>query len=588
MRIAHSGSALYDRACHCSLRPTVFSCPPTEGAAVAQPDSLSLPWSLLADARDRLLGVSLRELLAGEAGRVERDVLDAPGLRLDWTRQRLDAAAWEALNDLAEHAGVTAALRRQRDGEHVNSTEDRAALHMALRLPRDASCTVDGRDVVGDVHAVLDAIESLVGEVRDGRHTGYSGRPIRSVVNIGIGGSDLGPRMVCRALAPFAPAAADGRPLDMHFVSNVDGAALYAVLNRVDPETTLFIVASKTFGTQETLTNARSARAWLQRHTDHPEAVARHFVAVSTNAARVEAFGIDTRNMFGFWDWVGGRYSVWSAIGLPIALYLGMDGFRDFLAGAHQMDQHVLEAPAQANAALRMALVDIWNHNLLGACARVVLPYDERLKLLPSYLQQAEMESLGKGVRHDGTPAERETGSLVWGAVGTDGQHAFYQLLHQGTRWAPTEFIGVAHPEHGLPEHHPILLSNLVAQAEALALGKTEAEAAAEMVADGLPEDAVARLAPHRSFPGNRPSTLILLERLDPRSLGALIALYEHKIYVLATIWGINAFDQWGVELGKQLAGRVQEDLAGAGPVHPHDAATGATIEWLRARLPRD
>jgi glucose-6-phosphate isomerase len=554
---------------------------------VAQPESLSLPWSLLADARDRLLAVSLRELLAAEGGRVERDVLRAAGLRLDWTRQRLDAAAWEALHGLAEHAGVTAALRRQRDGEHVNSTEDRAALHMALRMPRDATCMVDGRDVIGDVHTVLDAMESLVDEVRDGRHTGCSGRPIRSVVNIGIGGSDLGPRMVCRALAPFAPAAADGRPLDMHFVSNVDGAALDAVLNRVDPETTLFIVASKTFGTQETLTNARSARAWLLRHTDHPEAVSRHFVAVSTNAKRVEAFGIDTRNMFGFWDWVGGRYSVWSAIGLPIALYLGMDGFRDFLAGAHEMDRHVLEAPPKANAALRMALVDVWNHNLLGACARVVLPYDERLTLLPSYLQQAEMESLGKSVRHDGTPAEQETGSLVWGAVGTDGQHAFYQLLHQGTRWAPTEFIGVAHPEHGLPEHHPILLSNLVAQAEALALGKTEAEAAAEMVADGLAEDAVARLAPHRSFPGNRPSTLILLERLDPRSLGALIALYEHKIYVLATIWGINAFDQWGVELGKQLAGRVQEDLAGAGQAHPHDPATAATIEWLRARLPR-
>jgi glucose-6-phosphate isomerase len=555
---------------------------------VPQAESHSLPWSLLSAARDRLSAVTLRKLLAEDAGRVERDVLNAAGLRLDWTRQRLDSAAWDDLFALAGSADVTGALRRQHEGGHVNSTEDRAALHTALRLPGDARCAIDGRDVVADVHAVLDAIEALVCRVRDGSHVGYSGRAIRSVVNIGIGGSDLGPRMVCRALAPFAADTAEGRPLRMHFVSNVDGAALDAVLRASDPETTLFIIASKTFGTQETLVNARSARSWLLRHTDHPEAVARHFVAVSTHAGRVEEFGIDTRNMFGFWDWVGGRYSVWSAIGLPIALYLGMDGFREFLAGAHEMDRHVLDTPAPANAALRMALVDIWNHNLLGACARVVLPYDERLKLLPSYLQQAEMESLGKGVRHDGTPAEHDTGALVWGAVGTDGQHAFYQLLHQGTRWAPTEFIGVARPEHGLPEHHPILLANLVAQAEALALGKTEAEAAAEMLAGGLSEDEAARLAPHRSFPGNRPSTLILLERLDPRTLGALIALYEHKIYLLATIWGINAFDQWGVELGKQLAGQVQEDFLAVGQGHPHDPATSATIDWLRARLPGD
>ncbi|AHE99122.1 glucose-6-phosphate isomerase [Thioalkalivibrio paradoxus] len=545
----------------------------------------ALPWPQLAEARDRLRDIRLRDLLAEEPGRVERDVLDLAGMRLDWTRQRLDEAAWQALYALAGAARLDQALEHQNRGEHVNTTEDRAALHMALRLPREAQCMIDGRDVVGDVHAVLDAIGHLVRGVHDGSHRGYSGRPIRSVVNIGIGGSDLGPRMVCRALAPLAVPAADGRALDMHFVSNIDGAALDAVLAQVDPETTLFIVASKTFGTQETLTNARSARSWLLRHTDHPEAVSRHFVAVSTHAERVAAFGIDTRNMFGFWDWVGGRYSVWSAIGLPIALYLGMDGFRAFLAGAHAMDRHVLEAPVAANAAMRMALVDVWNHNLLGACARVVLPYDERLKLLPSYLQQAEMESLGKGVRHDGRAAERETGALVWGAVGTDGQHAFYQLLHQGTRWASAEFIGVAQPEHGLPEHHPILLANLVAQAEALALGKTAAEATAEMAAQGLPEAEVARLAPHRSFPGNRPSTVILLERLDPQTLGALIALYEHKIYLLATLWDINAFDQWGVELGKQLAGRVLEDFAEPGAGHTHDAATQATIDWLRQRL---
>ena len=544
-------------------------------------------WHPLADARDRLRAVSLRELLSGDPDRVLRDVLSVAGLRFDWTRQRLDAGAWDALYAFAGDAGWTDALRRQWDGAHVNTTEDRAAHHMALRLPPDASCRIDGREVVADVHAVLDTMEDLVQRVHDGRHVGYTGRPIRSVVNIGIGGSDLGPRMVCAALAPHAASTVSGAPLRMHFVSNVDGAALDAVLRESDPETTLFIIASKTFGTQETLTNARSARAWLLRHTDHPEAVARHFVAVSTHGGRVAEFGIDTRNMFGFWDWVGGRYSVWSAIGLPVALYLGMEGFRAFLAGARAMDRHVLESAApEQNAALRMALVDIWNHNLLGACARVVLPYDERLKLLPAYLQQAEMESLGKGVRLDGSPVERDTGPLVWGAVGTDGQHAFYQLLHQGTRWEPTEFIGVAEPAHALPGHHSILMANLVAQAEALAHGKTAAEAAQEMSTEGLPESEIARLAPHRSFPGNRPSTLILLERLDPESLGALIALYEHKIYLLASFWEINAFDQWGVELGKQLAGRVLEDLRSETGVHPHDSATQAAIDWLRARLP--
>jgi len=554
---------------------------------VPQSEHVSSHWPQLTDARDRLSAVSLRELLSGDPDRVRRDVLSVAGLRLDWTRQRLDAGAWEALYALAGDAGWADALRRQWEGAHVNTTENRAAHHMALRLPGDASCRIDGREVVPDVHAVLGAMEALVQRVHDGRHVGYTGRPMRSVVNIGIGGSDLGPRMVCAALPSHAARTVEGRPLQMHFVSNVDGAALDAVLRESDPETTLFIIASKTFGTQETLTNARSARSWLLRHTDHPEAVARHFVAVSTHAGRVAEFGIDTRNMFGFWDWVGGRYSVWSAIGLSIALYLGMDGFRAFLAGAHAMDRHVLESRVpETNAALRMALVDIWNHNLLGACARVVLPYDERLKLLPAYLQQAEMESLGKGVRLDGSPVERDTGPLVWGAVGTDGQHAFYQLLHQGTRWEPTEFIGVAQPAHALPGHHPILLANLVAQAEALAHGKTAAEAAAEMSAEGLPESEIARLAPHRSFPGNRPSTLILLERLDPGSFGALIALYEHKIYLLATLWEINAFDQWGVELGKQLAGRVLEDLGSETGVHPHDPATLAAIDWLRARLP--
>lgn len=545
-------------------------------------------WSALQLAQQRLQEKTLRELLTEEPERVTRDVLEVAGLRLDWARQRIDGTAWAALYDLAEEINWADALERQRRGEAVNTTEGRAALHSALRLPPGEACVIDGQDMGPAIHHVLDAMARFVQRVRRGEHRGYSDQPIRSVVNIGIGGSDLGPRMVCRALRPFAMDTAAGQPLDLHFVSNIDGAALDQVLQQVDPATTLFIIASKTFSTQETLTNARSARAWLLRHTDHPEAVARHFVAISTHAQRVQDFGIDVKNMFGFWDWVGGRYSVWSAIGLPIALQLGMDGFRAFLAGAHAMDQQVLSAPPALNPAMRMALVDLWNHNLSQHCARVVLPYDERLALLPAYLQQAEMESLGKSVRQDGTAVTLDTGPLVWGAVGTDGQHAFFQLLHQGTRQVPAEFIGVARPEHDLSEHHPMLLANLIAQAEAMAWGKTSAEALSQMQAEGLSPEEAQRLAPHRTFPGNRPSTVILLERLDPAALGALLALYEHKIYLLAHFWGINAFDQWGVELGKQLAHTVLADLrAGADQaLQPHDPVTTGTIQWLRAWLP--
>ncbi|WP_019624769.1 glucose-6-phosphate isomerase [Thioalkalivibrio thiocyanoxidans] len=537
----------------------------------------------LAGHAERLNEHPLRSLLEQDAGRVQRDVQAIAGLRLDWTRQRLDGPAWQALTAHAEHCGVAGALERLFAGERVNTTEGRAALHSALRLPPGARCEVEGEDLARPVHAELERMETFVRRVHAGEHTGYTARPIRRVINIGIGGSDLGPRMVCRALAAHARPTAEGGPLTVRFVSNVDGAALSAELREADPETTLFIVASKTFGTQETLTNARAARDWLLGRFPE-EAVARHFVAVSTARERVVEFGIDPANMFGFWDWVGGRYSVWSVIGLPVALLLGMDGFRAFLGGAHAMDEHVRGTTLAGNAAVRMALVDYWNQNLLGACARAVLPYDERLALLPAYLQQAEMESLGKRVRLDGRPVEEETGSIVWGAVGTDGQHAFFQLLHQGTRVIPAEFIGVARPEHDLPAQHPLLLANLVAQAQALALGKDEDAVRAEMAAAGVAPEQIDALAPHRTFPGNRPSTVILLEQLDPATFGALIALYEHKIYVLATLWGINAFDQWGVELGKQLAGEALQALRGEGG--QPDAATAATLDWLRPRLP--
>ncbi|MGM0553918.1 MAG: glucose-6-phosphate isomerase [Pseudomonadota bacterium] len=543
--------------------------------------------AVLRDERRRLEPDTLRTLLERDPERITRDVQEVAGLRLDWTRQRLDGPAWERLTEAATERGIAQALERLFRGERVNATEGRAALHTALRLPRDAQCRVDGEDVVPLVHAELERMAAFVQRVHEGRHVGFTGRPIRHVVNIGIGGSDLGPRMVCRALAPHALATREGAPLTLHFVSNIDGAALSAVLREVDPETTLFIVASKTFGTLETLTNARAARAWLLRHTADAEAVARHFVAVSTARERVVEFGIDPENMFGFWDWVGGRYSVWSVIGLPVALQLGMDGFRAFLGGAHALDEHVRTTPLRDNAAVRMALVDWWNQNGLGAEARAVLPYDERLALWPAYLQQAEMESLGKCVRVDGEAVREDTGAIVWGAVGTDGQHAFYQLLHQGTRLIPAEFVGVARPEHDLPAQHPLLLANLLAQAEALAVGRTEAEVRAEMASEGQTPETIEALARHRTFPGNRPSTVILLERLDPASLGALIALFEHKIYVLASLWGINAFDQWGVELGKQLAGQVMQAFDAAdGDATARDPATRATLEWLRPRLP--
>ncbi len=543
--------------------------------------------AVLHDERRRLEPDTLRTLLERDPERFTRDVQEIAGLRLDWTRQRLDGPAWERLTEAAAERGVAQAMERLFRGERVNTTEGRAALHTALRLPREAECRVDGEDVVPQVHAELDRMATFVQRVHDGTHVGYTGRPIRHVVNIGIGGSDLGPRMVCRALAPHARATREGAPLALHFVSNIDGAALSSVLREVDPETTLFIVASKTFGTLETLTNARAARAWLLRHAPDAGAVARHFVAVSTARERVVEFGIDPENMFGFWDWVGGRYSVWSVIGMPVALQLGMDGFRAFLGGAHALDEHVRTTPLRDNAAVRMALVDWWNQNGLGAEARAVLPYDERLALWPAYLQQAEMESLGKCVRVDGEAVSEDTGAIVWGAVGTDGQHAFYQLLHQGTRLIPAEFVGVARPEHDLPAQHPLLLANLLAQAEALAVGRTETEVRAEMASEGQTPEAIEALARHRTFPGNRPSTVILLERLDPAALGALIALFEHKIYVLASLWGINAFDQWGVELGKQLAGQVMQAFDAAdGDATARDPATRATLEWLRPRLP--
>ncbi len=494
---------------------------------------------------------TLAELFAHDPGRADRYVVEAGDLRIDYSKQPLDDDLVAALLTWAESAGVPDRRDAMLAGDRINVTEDRAVLHTALRAPAGVTIEADGENVVPDVHAVLDAMAAFAERVRaDDR--------ITDIVNIGIGGSDLGPAMVAGALAAF------GHPrLRTHFVSNVDGADIHATLQRIEPASTLFIVASKTFGTIETLTNARSAREWLVDALGEA-AVAEHFVAVSTNAERVAEFGIDTANMFGFWDWVGGRYSVDSAIGLSVMILIGTQAFREFLAGFRSIDEHFRTAPLQQNAPVLMAMIGILNANVLGRGTKAVLPYAQELARFPAYLQQLDMESNGKRVGLDGEPVAGDTGPIVWGEPGTNGQHAFYQLLHQGTRVVPVDFIGFARPNHPFQNHHDLLMANLFAQAEALAFGRANAA------------------EPHRHFPGDRPSTLILADRLTPSVLGQLIALYEHIVFVQGTIWGINSFDQWGVELGKELANQITPELTGDPNPSAHDASTNAAIDWYR------
>jgi glucose-6-phosphate isomerase len=494
----------------------------------------------------------LRELFADDPTRAARYVIEVADLRIDWSKQRVDDTVMTALVDLAERRGVVERRDAMFAGEHVNVTEDRAVMHVALRAPRNASFVVDGVDVVPEVHAVLGRMAAFADRVR-------ADERITHVVNIGIGGSDLGPAMAYRALA-----ADRHERIRCSFVSNVDGADIASVLADSDPASTLFVVASKTFGTIETLTNARTARAWLVDALGEA-AVAEHFVAVSTNAERVAEFGIDIENMFGFWDWVGGRYSVDSAIGLSLMIAIGPDGFREFLEGFHRVDQHFRTAPLAANAPVIMALLGVWNSDGLGCATKAVLPYAEELARFPAYLQQLDMESNGKSVRLDGSPVAGDTGPIVWGEPGTNGQHAFYQLLHQGTRIVPADFIGFARAHHGLQEHHDLLMANLFAQSEALAFGR-----------DAAPGE------PYRQFDGNRPNTVILAEQLTPSVLGQLIALYEHVVHVQGTIWGVNSYDQWGVELGKELANRITPELTGDPDPAAHDAATNSLIAWYR------
>ena len=544
-----------------SIRPSVTASP---------------AWQALARHHADVAPLHLRDLFAGDPDRFRRMSLQVGDILLDYSKNRITDETLALLLALARDRGVPDAITRMFAGERINRTEGRAVLHTALRA--DTPVVLEGRDVLPDVQRVLEQMRELVDGVRSGTRTGFTGLSFTDVVNIGIGGSDLGPAMAAEALRPWGR----GGPRT-HFVSNVDSTHLAEVLRCVDPATTLFIVASKTFTTQETLANATSARAWLVERLGDSKSVASHFVALSTNRAAVERFGIDPANMFAFWDWVGGRYSLWSAIGLSIAMAIGFDAFTELLAGARSIDTHFRTAPLERNLPVLLALIGVWYVNFFDARTHAVLPYDQYLARFPAYLQQLEMESNGKRVTHDGRLVDHATGPVIWGEPGTNGQHAFYQLIHQGTQLIPADFLAAALPQNPLGEHHTMLLANCLAQTEALLAGKTVAEARAELAAQGVTGERLDVLAVHKSFPGNRPTNTILYRRLDPRTLGALIAIYEHKVFVQGIVWDINSFDQWGVELGKQLAGRILPELAPGAAVGPHDASTAGLIAWLGA-----
>jgi glucose-6-phosphate isomerase len=533
-------------------------------------------WKALEQHQRAMAGVHLRVLFEHEPERFEQFTIEAGGLFLDYSKHRVTAETMRLLAALARECKIEEWIQRMLAGDRINFTEGRAALHVALRATDPV--LLDGCDLASEVRAVLGKMRRFCERMRSGEARGATGEHYTDIVNIGIGGSDLGPALACEALAPYATP-----PLKAHFVSNVDGHAIAGVLERLDPARTMFIVASKTFSTQETMLNARTARDWLAAKLGASGA-GRHFCAVTASPRRAAEFGIAEERVFEFWEWVGGRYSLWSAIGLPIALEIGMDHFEEFLAGARGMDRHFADAPLERNMPVVMALLGVWYADFFRAPTRAVLPYDERLRLLPAYLQQLEMESCGKRAARDGTTVDYPTSPVVWGSAGTNGQHAYFQLLHQGTHLIPADFIAFCEPHHRLPSHHEILLANFFAQTEALMRGRSEEEAAAEMRAEGRPDSEIRRLAPHRAFEGNRPSTSILCDRLDPHTLGALIALYEHKVYAESVIWDINAFDQWGVELGKTLAGRVLTELEGAPAATGHDASTNGLINRLKSR----
>jgi glucose-6-phosphate isomerase len=528
-------------------------------------------WKALAAHHKKIKGLHLRKLFATDPKRGERMTAGAAGLFLDYSKNRITNETFKLLLKLAEESGLRAKMNAMFSGEKINITENRAVLHVALRAPKGVSILVDGKNVVPDVHAVLDKMSAFSNRVRSGEWKGFTGKRIKNIVNVGIGGSDLGPVMAYEALKHYSDCS-----LTFRFVSNVDGIDFVEATRDLYPAETLFIISSKTFTTLETMTNAQSARDWLLAGLGGDvKAVAKHFVAVSTNAEKVSAFGIDTANMFGFWDWVGGRYSMDSAIGLSTMLAVGPENFRALLAGFHEMDEHFRTAPFEKNLPVLLALLTVWNTDFFGAETVAVLPYEQYLKRFPAYLQQLTMESNGKHVTLDGKEVNYQTGPIYWGEPGTNGQHSFYQLIHQGTRLIPCDFIAFAHALTSLGRHHDILLANVFAQAEALAFGKTAEEVKAEGTADSL--------VPHRVFEGNRPSNVILADRLTPEVLGKLVALYEHSVFTQGVIWNIDSFDQWGVELGKVLAQRIIPELENkAEPQLKHDSSTNHLIRRYR------
>jgi glucose-6-phosphate isomerase len=537
-------------------------------------------WKALAAHKSTLDQTPMRALFASDPQRFERFSLRLDDLLFDYSKHRITGETLKLLVALANQADLQGYIARMFSGEKINRTENRAVLHVALRNRSNRPILVDGKDVMPDVNRVLAQMRELTEAVRGGAWRGHTGKRITDIVNIGIGGSDLGPVMMTEALRPY------WHPdLQVHFVSNVDGTHVAEVLKRVNPETTLFCVASKTFTTQETMANARTARAWLVDKLGSDTAVAKHFVALSTNGKAVSEFGIDPKNMFEFWDWVGGRYSSWSAIGLPIACVIGMDKFEELLAGAHDVDEHFRTTPFEKNIPVLMGLLGIWYVNFFDAHAHAILPYDQYLHRFAAYFQQGDMESNGKFVTRSGQPiTDYQTGPVIFGEPGTNGQHAFYQLIHQGTRLIPCDFLAPVKSQNPVGNHHTLLLSNFFAQTEALMKGKTAEEVRAELSKAGLDEARIAELLPHKIFPGNRPTTSFMFDELNPRTLGRLVALYEHKIFVQGIIWDIFSFDQWGVELGKQLANVILPELESEGPVTTHDGSTNGLINYFKNR----
>lgn len=543
----------------------------------------SSEWQDLKKHFDDIKNVQMRDLFKDDEQRFEKFHLALDDFLFDFSKNRINDKTLVLLNKLAIKADVEDWRAKQFSGDKINTTEDRAVLHTALRSQDDDPIFVDGIDVKPEVKKVLKQIESFSNSINDGSWQGFTGKKINTIVNIGIGGSDLGPAMVCKALQPFSH-----KDLRIHFVSNVDGADLALTLEKCDPETTLFIVASKTFTTQETMTNAFSARHWFLNHAKNNDAISQHFVAVSTNTEKVKEFGINEENMFIFWDWVGGRYSLWSSIGLSISIFLGYENFKALQTGAYEMDQHFLHAPIEKNMPIQMALIGIWYNNFFKFNTQAILPYDQGLSLLPSYLQQADMESNGKFIDRDGKRVCLETGPVIWGESGTNGQHAFYQLIHQGTQFVPCDFIMPIKSHYNPGDkknlHHKILMSNLLAQSQSLMMGKTIDEARSELINSGLSDQEISSLLPHRSFEGNRPSNTILFEKLTPKNLGRLIALYEHKIFVQGVIWNINSFDQWGVEYGKQIARLVLPKIQGEKTTSCFDSSTNNLIDFIKKK----